>query len=823
MSSFNTKEYQSLVLAALLHDVGKFMQRAEASISARSKGMESTICPVYHGRYSHRHVLWTNEFFEFFQNHPILGMTLEKDSISNLASFHHRPETKLQKIVQLADWLSSGSERVEDEEPSDDRENYKKARMHSILEYMFINENKMTEPQYRYELKPLDGDAMNCFSQKLSDLNPREGEKLVESYGALWNSFRPELEGLGTESADKFTVSLLSLLEKYTWCIPSSTMHRPDISLYDHAKTSSAIAAALYLYHAEKEDIDSVKFSVDDDDKKFILLSGDISGIQNYIFNIKNVGLGGTAKRLRARSFYLSAISDVASHKLLHAFGLSVANLLMSSGGKFYLFLPNIGNAEAIIGKIQAEFDVWCMKELNGEIGLNIAREDFSCRELMEFSKVMEKVNTKLQQAKNRPFHKHLSTKTEWNEVSFIFEENKFDSEESLCVSCGKFAGQLRVEQQIVMCGHCFDDVQLGQKLTNACGVQFFADNTNGKFKIFDYSFTIVRGESPELSKDAYLVYQFNNWRLGNRGVALKPKYFANHIPVFATGLCNDCGENVDCKDKSAVRVGMPKFFSCLAEASQGRKMLGIFKADVDNLGLLFIKGFRTDKEKSIARVTTLSRMLDTFFTGRLDYLLREEFPNIYTVYAGGDDLLVLGPWDQTISFGVRLRKEFQEYCCHNPDFTLSAGISVVKPKLPVYASVKSADELLEKAKHEKSIGAEKPKNQLAVLGDFFKWEKAETILMEAERLKEWQAGKKVSTGFVRQLLDSGEMHKYFEDTKETRYLRFIPLLAYSMKRNVKDDEIVRWSQDLLARSKSNVKLNNLTFIANYSITMNRS
>jgi CRISPR-associated protein Csm1 len=817
---FNQREYQTVLLAALLHDIGKFMQRAEVPLFARSKGMENTLCRVYKSRYSHRHVLWTNEFFELFQNHPVLGAALERDSIGNLASFHHRPETKQQEIIQLADWLSSGSERVEDEEASDDRENYKKARMHSILEYMSIAENKMTEAQYRYELKPLDNNSLNCFPRKRSDLVPADGERITSSYGELWDAFREELEKLSCGNINSFIVSLVSLLEKFTWCIPSSTMQRPDISLFDHAKTTAAIAAALYLYHADKGDIATTRFSTNDEERKFVLLAGDISGIQNYIFNIKNVGVGGTAKRLRARSFYLSAIADIASHRLLHSCGLTITNLLISSGGKFYLLLPNTGSAVKIVNDLQAAFDEWCINALNGEISLNIAHVDFSCKDFMEFNEVLKRVNAGLQQAKNEPFRKYFAGEAGWKEDRFLFEERSFESEESLCVSCRKFAGEYRDEQQIVMCGHCFDDVKLGQELTNARGIQFFVGSTDGRYRVLDYSFSVMK-ENSEPSRDAYLVYQLNDWELGSKDAALKPKYFANYIPVFDESRCMGC-EKDDCKDQSNVHAGTPRFFTCIAEASRGRKMLGVFKADVDNLGLIFINGFRKG-EKSISRITTLSRLLDTFFTGRLDTLLREEFSNIYTVYAGGDDLLVLGPWDQVIRFGMRLHKEFSEFCCHNPDFTLSAGAAVVKPRLPVYACVESAGRLLEKAKHEKALGEDKLKNQLAVLDDCFKWDKAEAILAEAERLKNWQAQKNVSMGFVRQLLYSSELYRQFRRTKETRCLKYIPLLAYSIKRNVRNDEIAQWSQDLLDTADPKHKLDNLAFIANYSITMNRS
>ena len=65
-------EKESIILAALLHDIGKFYQRTKVQLSDQSKNMKGVLCPVYQGRYSHYHVLWTNEFFEqyFAKKYP---------------------------------------------------------------------------------------------------------------------------------------------------------------------------------------------------------------------------------------------------------------------------------------------------------------------------------------------------------------------------------------------------------------------------------------------------------------------------------------------------------------------------------------------------------------------------------------------------------------------------------------------------------------------------------------------------------------------------------------------------------------------------------
>ena len=56
-------EKDLLYLAALLHDIGKFSQRADKSIAIKD---ESTYCPLYKGRYTHKHVLWTADFVDTY-------------------------------------------------------------------------------------------------------------------------------------------------------------------------------------------------------------------------------------------------------------------------------------------------------------------------------------------------------------------------------------------------------------------------------------------------------------------------------------------------------------------------------------------------------------------------------------------------------------------------------------------------------------------------------------------------------------------------------------------------------------------------------------
>ncbi len=100
-----------IALGALLHDIGKFMQRAynpDDGLSPQSRNMAPFICPQRDGRPTHLHVLYTNEFLERLH---FLPDGLDKSLIANLACYHHRPDDQQHAIIRDADCLASGMER----------------------------------------------------------------------------------------------------------------------------------------------------------------------------------------------------------------------------------------------------------------------------------------------------------------------------------------------------------------------------------------------------------------------------------------------------------------------------------------------------------------------------------------------------------------------------------------------------------------------------------------------------------------------------------------------------------------------------------------
>jgi CRISPR/Cas system-associated protein Cas10 (large subunit of type III CRISPR-Cas system) len=69
-----------------------------------------------------------------------------------------------------------------------------------------------------------------------------------------------------------------------------------------------------------------------------MIVLGDISGIQNYLFDVADAG-GGQARRLRARSFYVQLLAEAAALRMLRAVGWPCddRHFMLAGAGNFLL------------------------------------------------------------------------------------------------------------------------------------------------------------------------------------------------------------------------------------------------------------------------------------------------------------------------------------------------------------------------------------------------------------------------------------------------------------------------------------------------------
>lgn len=154
---------------------------------------------------------------------------------------------------------------------------------------------------------------------------------------------------------------------------------------------------------------------------------------------------------------------------------------------------------------------------------------------------------------------------------------------------------------------------------------------------------------------------------------------------------------------KEQINLGLKlrdkQHFKMLEEYADGT-YLGVLRMDVDGLGARFIKGF-----ESVRKYKDFSGKLDKFFdaeNGNLHTIQECYKEHLNIVYAGGDDIFVVGRWDKVIDFANDVRTQFAAYCkeaLNDTSLSISGGIAIVNAKYPIAKAAEMAGEAEDAAK----------------------------------------------------------------------------------------------------------------------------
>ena len=795
-----TEELQHLVLSALLHDIGKFAQRAERPKSRDDVGY----CPINSqtGRPGYLHVLYTDYFIE--QDLP-LPPELEpyRSSLARLAAAHHKPaaDSPLELAIQMGDRLSAGADRIGGEGEDG---NYKKARLVSIFDQIDLHKemtwDDVPEGQRHYHsLQPIDElKAAFPVTQK---------EALKSDYTTLFEQFLVEVKQLPLDfGVDRYIASITSLLEKYTWCIPSSTYKTmPDIPLYDHSTTTAALAQALAVYQDETGIACGEKA---DSEKKFLLVGGDLSGIQKYIFGIDKSNAAGVAKMFRARSFYIQMITHSVILNLLKKLELHEIAKIMDAGGRFILLVPATEKIQVSLKEFEIELQQWFYDQFNGVISLNFSYQiEITENDLKQnrFSDCLDRFNDHLEERKLHKFDLLFA-----NGCSPVMAMESGDyGQNGVCNLCQIEPADGEAATRYARKNH-------GKQLSICDICQSLIDDIGTHLPTKDYLVLKPTEASVTLPLFGNLVMEFTNTpdskkhrdsadilNLRQRG-QFAYHAVAGHLPTIDSGdishwnhlgILTKKGDNYYYKE-DLIEENRPKTFQLLAESAcsvgkldekkHGKSLLGAFKADVDNLGFIFSIGL--GKRVSMSRFASMSRMINHFFANYLVQRIKAQYQDIYLVFAGGDDLFLLGPWTQVISFAEQIGAEFQKYVGDNTDITLSAGISVVKPLLPMHTITDGAEHLLEESKGRKDGAGKEIKNGMTLFDVTTDWNRFSALIEQGDEYFDLLEEGKVTTGLIGRLLKYSRKYKAFKggDIRSGIYLSH---MEYDFHRNLKFED----------------------------------
>jgi len=188
-----------------------------------------------------------------------------------------------------------------------------------------------------------------------------------------------------------------------------------------------------------------------------------------------------------------------------------------------------------------------------------------------------------------------------------------------------------------------------------------------------------------------------------------------------------------------------------LARRARGDELLGVIKMDVDSLGHAFDRALGAGD--GLARVRSLSAELDRFFAEALGAEQRTpRFADLYTVFAGGDDLLLVGPWDAALDFAGRIQELFAARF-GALGLTISAGVALIKPKRPIRQAAEAAEAALHRAKTDTAADVQ-PKDQCAAFGQVWKWRDHAEVRAVAQRLAGWVEAGAAERGWLHTVLE---------------------------------------------------------------------
>ncbi|MCX7998861.1 MAG: hypothetical protein N3A69_07910, partial [Leptospiraceae bacterium] len=221
-----------------------------------------------------------------------------------------------------------------------------------------------------------------------------------------------------------------------------------------------------------------------------------------------------------------------------------------------------------------------------------------------------------------------------------------------------------------------------------------------------------------------------------------------------------------------------PVVFEDLANCSQGDNSLGVLKADVDRLGYVLSTKF---DNMSLSRLSTFSFLLDYFFSYEFINKVKRDFPNTYIVFAGGDDLFCLGPWDKIVKLSYLLQGEFRHWV--DGRLTISCGVVLVDNRLPFYEMSRIVNDELSLAKKDKKRG------KISIFGKPFEdkdLKEAFEIAYEISKLfdPEIKVEMRIPRNTFQKLIEIYYEWEYYQnDSSKQKLPMYAPHLAYLIHR----------------------------------------
>ncbi len=849
----------NIQIGALLHDIGKIVRRAgeagkkKHSIAGANYLKEEGILDVE----KYREIY---DMIKYHHNEEINEKLKQNDKLD---------DSSLAYLVYEADNIASGVDRIKYEDEINEKgEKVKITEIEGLPLNSIFNKLNVQKNKIEKNFGSLRNDRRNFNIPK----EKKEKNKIENTeYLNVLEQVRDDLEEMKQKNI-LTPEKLNSVLEESCIYFPSSSyVDYPDVPYYDHVKLTAAVAVCMYIYDKEKENNRDYKNKYfkksqkkEREKTKFLFVSGEFTGIQNFIYTIISKM---AMKSLRGRSFYLELFIEHIIDEILEALNLSRVNLIYSAGSQFYMLLPNVPKTIEILENYKKIVNDFLLEELGTSVYYEISYTETSAEELgNKLSENIKKENQIKEIFKRNSIETSRKKLNRYSEKQLeeIFDEdsdlNKIYNDTKECVICKKSEkeeiliknSQNESNGNIEICDSCKNYIKLGRDISKSFHQKrtFFMEKNceekssklkfpkypKGSVEIVFRNFETVEEVEKESDK-FYRFYSINDDYFG--------KGNSRNIKI---GNYNIKSTNEE-KENSLVE------FTELVKKSKGIERLAVLRADIDNLGTLFQTGFEDrgfvniDGEKEpykfvrFSKTVVLSRYLSDFFKRVINLILErknltdeknelfKEYCNIITerakektdgrnivlVYSGGDDVFAIGTWNDIIEFAVDLRTAFKEFSSDR--VTLSAGIGFFDENYPIFQMAQKTGELekLAKSYNENEIG-KTAKDAIALFGvekndklnHVYKWDdfigkvlnEKYSYLKSRISLKENEETEKVFVGKSKWYSLMNLIRSQFEEKENEKHRIDIARFAYALARIKYDKQNERQEKNYLDLKK---------------------
>lgn len=450
-----------------------------------------------------------------------------------------------------------------------------------------------------------------------------------------------------------------------------------------------------------------------------MLILADLSGIQDYLFEVRDTG-GKQARSLRFRSLYIQLIAEAIGVRLLRAATLNKDRLIFCAAGKIAIDGADIdAEQRKSLDREIREIGRWLRDKTHARLRLSVAiyeQPDVTMRERFDAA------GRVLQRSRLRGWSGLVVSESGWRSSELLAASPPNTDEEA--------------ER----------DAELGRQVVQGGSTFLVMEQAgNGGVDVAGLSARFVSRQPTD-------------------GGALHVRDMAGvmrHVPTTE-------------KNGEKEAVG----FVELAKRSRGAAMLGVLKADADSLGAAITQCLTGARD--LQPLQKLSGRLEDFFASDLDQQMRNDArwsKQLYTVFSGGDDLLLVGPWDIVLDFAGHLQQQFTQRF-KDDQLTISAGVAIIKPKFPIRLAAQQADDLLDEAKSG-------TKDQCAALGGLWKWSDHERIIDAGKQLADWVDAGVIERGWLHTILELALLRRgEIPDAPQHEQVMATARLAYHVARN---------------------------------------